>query len=193
MRISHFLILIWLSVFGSAFTEAQAQPIIRYYARSAIEACPEEEKKRPVLQLLDELRALADRSVRLFAEGRVNELYALMSTSFRKEYTEGRFREYLVASQQGGGKELHYEYRNQLVKDISGSLETIDQGDYSIVWYAFAGGADIVLQVYTRREGVKPVVERIDTSHVISDTPAERRGSQAPRDYVCLGIEDSLK
>jgi hypothetical protein len=124
------------------FYGSPSPAIIRSYARSAIEACPEEEKKRPVLQLLDELRELADRSVRLFSEGRVNELYALMSTSFRKEYTEGRFREYLVASQQRGGKELHYEYRNQFVKDISGSLKTIDQGDYSIVWYALASGAD---------------------------------------------------
>ena len=193
MRKSHFLILICLSACGLAFTEAQAQPRIFYYHRSAIEACPEEEKKRSVLQLLDESRALADRGVRLLTEGRVKELYALMSTSFKKEYTEARFQDYLATSKQGEGKELHYEYRDQLVRDSTGGIREIDRGDFLVVWYAFTGGTDIVLQVYTRREGVNPVIEKIDTSHVIQDTSAERRDPQAPKRHVCLNIGDSLK
>lgn len=187
MRKSHFLIFIWLSACGLAFTEA-SQPIIRYYPRSAIEACPEEEKKRPVLQILDESRALADKSARLITEGRVKELYALMSTSFRKAYTEARFQEYLAASKQRVGKEKHYEYRNQIVMDYSGSLTEIDQGDLLIVLYAFTGGTDIVLlKVYTRREGLNPVVEKIDTLQV-------RQDSKDPTwpGPVCLSIGESL-
>lgn len=52
MRISHFLILVWLTVCGSAFTETQVQPRLYSRSRPTIEAYPEEEK-RPVLQFLD--------------------------------------------------------------------------------------------------------------------------------------------
>ena len=52
MRISHFLILVWLTMRGSAFMEAQAQPRLYNCSRPTIEAYPEEEK-RPVLQFPD--------------------------------------------------------------------------------------------------------------------------------------------
>jgi hypothetical protein len=191
------LILLWLSVCGLASTEAPSQPVIKYFYRSSIEACPEE-KKRPVLRLLDEARARADRTVRLFAEGQIMELYALMSMSFRKEYSEARFLELLAAMEQREGKILKHEYHDQFLMDVSGSPWEFDpQGDRIIVRYAIktTGREDgAYLKARMRLEGTEPVVERIDISHDVSpDTSAKRPETQAPSGAVCPIIRDSLK
>ncbi|MCI0388239.1 MAG: hypothetical protein MOB07_05675 [Acidobacteria bacterium] len=197
MRGSRFLILIWLSVCCSAFTEAQAQPDVEYYRRSTIEACPEE-NKRPILQFLDEARTLADRSVRLYAEGRIKDLYALMSTIFREDNTEASFRELIAALKLREGKVLERDYHDQSLMDMYGSpLEFDPQKDFSIVRYAVkttASGDGIFLQVRTRREGIKPVVARIDISQRAGpNTSAERRDPQSPGAPICPVIRDSLK
>src|SRR5262245_60528158 len=196
MRRLHLLMIIWISACGAVFTEARAQPIIKFFSRSSIEVCPEE-KKRPVLQFLDEARALADSSVRLLAEGRSKELYDVMSTSFKKGNTEASFREFLAALERREGKVLEYEYRDQSLMDVYGNPWEIDpQKDFSIVRYSIkttTNGGGLVLQVRTRRQGIEPVVERIDMSHDVSPaTSAKRPETQSPREAVCPIIRDSL-
>ena len=194
MRRSHLLIVIWLSVCGSAFTEAQAQPRLYGCSRSTIEAYPEEEKL-PVLQFLNEGRALADRSVQLFTEGRIKELYAMMSTTFKKDTTEAGFREKLAALEQGQGKVLEREYRNQSLS-YSVPSEIDFQRDHSFVLYTVKTTAredGAFLGVYTRREGNEPVVVNIDMSQFSPDTPAELRYPPPPRKVACPFIEGHLK
>src|SRR5262249_294875 len=134
MRKSHFLILIWLSICGSAFIVAQAQSRLYGCSRSTIEAYPEEEK-RPVLQFFDEARALTDKSVKLLAEGRIKELYTLMSTLFRNEYAEARLWEKLADIEQREGKILEYEFRTQSLS-YADPQEIGFQRDQSYITYA---------------------------------------------------------
>ena len=190
MRKSHFLILLWLSVCVSAFTEAQAQPRLYSCSRPAIEAYPEEQK-RPVLQFLDEARALADKSARLFAEGRVMELYAVMSTSFKRDHTEASFREFLADLEKAQGKVLKYEYRNQYLS--YGNPDEIDlQSCSSSVAYDLkttAGNEGVYLAVRTRRDGKELVVVNIDLSRF---SPAALRYPEA-RESACQFVEGPLK
>jgi hypothetical protein len=193
MRKSHFLILLWLSVCGSAFTDAQAQLPLYSCSRSTIEAYPEEEK-RPVLQFLDEARALADKSARLFAEGRVNELYAVMSTPFKNDYTEATFPEFLAAQEQMLGKILKYEYRNQSLS--FGNPEEIDlQSSGSGVIYEVkttSGNDDVYLDVQTGQERKEPVVVNITLRRFGPAYPPERRYRQV-KESACLFIKGPLK
>jgi hypothetical protein len=193
MRKSHFLILIWLSVCGSAFTVAQAQPRLYGCSRSTIEAYPEEEK-RPVLEFFDEARALADKSVKLFAEGRIKELYPLMSTHFRNEYTEARLWEKLAGIEQSEGKIIEYEFRTQSLS-YAYPPEIDFQRDHSYITYAVktaAKGEGAYVGVYTKREGKEPVVVNIDLSRFSPDDPAEMRFPQA-RESACEFIKGPLK
>jgi hypothetical protein len=175
---------------GTAFTEAQAQPRLYGCSRPTIEAYPEAEK-RPVLQFLDEARALADKSAQLFAAGRLRELYALRPVSFRKEHTEEVFRQMLAALEQREGKILEYEYRVQSL--IYTDPSEIDlQRDFSEILYAVKttkreDGA--FLRVLTRRE----VVVQIDMGHFDPDYPAGLRYSQASGDTGCPFIKGPLK
>lgn len=193
MQKSYFLILIWLSVCGSAFTAAQGQFRLYGCSRSTIEAYPEEEK-RPVLQFFDEARALADKSVKLFAEGRIKELYPLMSTLFRNEYTEARLWEKLADIEQREGKILEYEFRTQSLS-YAYPPEIDFQRDQSNIAYAVktaAKGDGAYVEVHTKREGKEPVVMNINLYRFSPDYPAERRFPQA-RESACEFIKGPLK
>jgi hypothetical protein len=192
MRKSYFLILIWLSVCGSAIMEAQAQPRLYSCSRSTIETYPEEEK-RPVLQFLDEARALADRGARFFAEGRIQELYNLRRSSFRRENTEAKFREELAASEQAQGKILKYDYYAQSL--LYGNPSEIDlQSDDSSVIYAVkttVRETGAYLQIYTGREGKELVIIGF-IMYFTSDSAAEPHSPQITESR-CQFIEGPLK
>ena len=193
MRKSHFLILIWLSVCGSACTVAQAQYRLYVCSRSTIEAYPEEEK-RPVLQFFDEARALADKSVKLFAEGRMKELYPLMSTNFRKEFTEARLWEKLADVEKREGKILEYEFRIQGLS-YAYPPEIDFQRDKSFVTFAVktaAKGEGAYVNVITGREGKEPVVVNIDLGRFSPEYPTELRYRQ-DKGSACEFIEGPLK
>jgi hypothetical protein len=190
MRKPHFLILIWLSVCGSAVIEAQAQPRLYGCARSTIETYPEEEK-RPVLQFLDEARALADRGAQFFVEGRIQELYNLMGGSFRKENTEAKFRERLAAMEQGQGKILKYDYYSQSLVYVDPS-EIDFQRDLTSVIYAVkttVRETGAYLQIYTRREGKEPVINNFFLYY--TNSAAEQRSPQITESR-CQFIKGSL-
>jgi hypothetical protein len=121
-----------------------------------------------------------------------------MSTSFRKEYTEAGFRKLIVSLKRKEGKVLERNYHDQSLMDMYDShLEFDPQKDCSIVRYVLkttASAAGVVLRVQTRKEGIKPVVERIDLLHeTLPNTSAERRDTQSPRKSICPVIKDSPK
>jgi hypothetical protein len=176
-----------------AFCVAQGQPRLYGCSRSTIEAYPEEEK-RPVLQYLDEARALADKSVKLFAEGRIKELYPLMSTLFRNEYTEARLWERLADIEQREGKILEYEFRTQSLS-YAYPPEIDFHRDQSTITYAVktaAKGDGAYVVAHTKREGKEPVVMNITLDRFSPDYPAERRFPQA-RESACEFIRGPLK
>jgi hypothetical protein len=182
MRKSHFLLAICLSVCGSAFTEALAQWRLFHCARNTIEAYPEVEK-RPVLQYLDEGRALADTCVRLFAEGRTQELYNLMRSSFRKETIEADFRGKIEAMTKMEGKIIKYDYSHQSLSYTAQSQEFYLEDVGSNVSYAVKTALreeDVYFRVDTQLEGKVPVIAKFEL-FFSPDVTAYLRSPQSER------------
>lgn len=62
---------------------------------------------------LDAAHELADKSIKLLSEGRIDELYSGLLPSVKESHSEKDFREKLAESERQTGKLFGYEYRDQ--------------------------------------------------------------------------------
>lgn len=137
----------------------------RIYLRTSIEKYPPADA-RPLLKYLDDQRPVADKAMRLVAEGNPDALYALLSSESKKEVSLDQLRALLLRWKEGAGNITSHEYRSQALlapNDGSSTLEL--QTVKSQVWYAVQtakqSDADLFLVVKTSSEGDKNVVSLV--------------------------------
>jgi hypothetical protein len=112
MRRSLLPIIVFLLLYVSAFTEAEAQMTAVRCNRSTIESFPEQEK-RPVLLYMDESRKVADEFMQLLAKGKFDEIYNLHKWASINVQGKPSIKMDLATFEQKQGRITHFEYRNQ--------------------------------------------------------------------------------
>lgn len=156
------LILIRFSTIGVVPAQLSTE---RIYLRSSIEKYPPAERQ-PLLKYLNDQRPIADKAMKLVAEGKADALYALLSSEARKEVTIDQLRALLLRWEQSAGTIASYGYRSQAFlapNDGSTTLE-LDKAK-SQVWYAVKGtkrgDGGLFMIIKTSSEGGKNVVSLI--------------------------------
>lgn len=186
MRRSSVITLIWLLLCLFVVSEIQAQPRLFGCMRSALESYPEAEK-RPVIKYLDEARELADQEAKLFAEGRIAELYSGLSPSTKELHSAKEFRERFAEYERKYGKVLDFEYREQSLLFNDPTILDL-RNVLTLTRYAVrTSGQDdgVVLEIQTTQNGASPVLGEIEMWRFDTSYPIEKRFPKATGNGGC--------
>ena len=160
----------------------------RIYIRTTIKTYPLSERQ-PLLEYLDSQRPMADKGMQLFADGKPDDLYELISADAKKQMTLKQFRGLFSAFDQVAGKITSYEYRSQAILfPVDDTPMSELRKAKSQVWYSIKttklNGNGIFIAVKTAREDGKLVVsfvnylnygDRMPPWLLYTDAPASRK------------------
>jgi len=163
MQRTYLLIFAFLAVCVWSGLEVRAQPRLYGCTRSGFETYPEAEK-RPVIRYLDAARKVADKSVRVFFEGHIDQLYSAMSLSFKESHTEKDFLEKFAAYEGQIGKVLDYQYRDQAFTYDNPEHIDLHNGWVTTRYLARASGWDggVIIEVNTAQPDSTPLLTGIE-------------------------------
>ena len=175
------------SVYASPFSDTRAQSILFGCSRSTIESYPEAEKQ-PLLQYLDGARATADSAMQLITEGKIGELYEMMSAAFKEKTTVSEFARTMATLEQRHGRITRYEYRDQGLQ--YSAQRPIDlQRSWSEVWFAVEATSSeskyVFVSIRTKCDGEGHVLVRIHITWSADDVPTWFRSPDAPVEPTC--------
>ena len=141
----------------------QAQPRLYGCSRSGFETYSEVER-RPAIKYLDAARELADKSVKLFVQGQIGELYSGMLPAFKESNSEKDLREKFSEYEGQTGKVLDYEYRDQFYTFADPSNIDLRRGWATTRYQARTSGWDgvVVIEVHTAQIDGAPLLAKID-------------------------------
>src|SRR5260221_5827779 len=105
MHRNYFIIFAFFLTYAGLALGVQGQPRLYGCSRSGFETYSEAER-RPAIKYLDAARELADKSVKLFVQGRIGELYSGMSPSVKETSSEKDLSEKFAEYERQTGKVL---------------------------------------------------------------------------------------
>lgn len=170
-----YLIFVFFSVYAWSGLGVEAQPRLYGCSRYEFETYSEAER-RPVIRYLDAARELADKSVKLFVEGRIDALYSGLSPSFKEVHSEKEFRENLAESERPTGKVLGYEYHEQWFTYSDPGNIDVHNGFATTRYAAQTSGWDgtVIIEVLTSQRGAVPEFLGIGILRSDANTPVDK-------------------
>ena len=175
MHTAYLVIFAVFAVYACSWLAVQAQPRLYGCPRSGFEAYPETER-RPAIRYLDAARELADKSVKLYVEGRISELYASLSPSVKETHSEKDFREALEERERYTGEVLDYEYHDQGFTYADPTNIDLNQGWATTRYSGHAAhwAGTVIIEVTTAQKDATPVFTGIELLRAEPTTDIEK-------------------
>jgi len=171
-----FVIFAFIAVYAWSGLAVQAQPRLFGCGRSGFESYSEAER-RPAIRYLDAARVLADKSVKLYVDGKISELYAGLWPSMKETHSEIEFRAKLEERERYTGNVLDYEYRDQgfTYSDPTKDID-LHEGWATTIYTGHAAHWDgtVIIEVSTMQRDATPVLTGIELLRADPNTDLDK-------------------